>query len=216
MGGARRRRRDGPRGAELRSDEAPRRAAPRRVRCRRAPRPRRACRGRRAGGDLSPAPRRSGSRSGAWRPHRRTRPSANSSAGRSGSSRRSSIAAPTCSWRPRRRGPRSWDAARCLDDPELEGRDISFGAALALAPAAAFRCAKDTVQVLGGIGYTWEHDAHVYLRRATALSHLLPPAATAREQVAAAVGDGSSRRLSIELPPEAQPIRVRSRPSSTS
>ncbi len=102
-----------------------------------------------------------------------------------------------------------WDAARCFDDHELDGRVISAGAAAALAPAAAFRCAKDAIQVLGGIGYTWEHDAHLYLRRATALRHLLPAASVAREQVAAAVSGGSRRAVALELPPEAQPIRER-------
>jgi 3-oxochol-4-en-24-oyl-CoA dehydrogenase len=33
--------------------------------------------------------------------------------------------------------------------------------------------AKDCIQVLGGIGFTWEHDAHLYLRRALALRQLL-------------------------------------------
>ena len=31
---------------------------------------------------------------------------------------------------------------------------------------AFFRCAADTIQVHGGIGFTWEHDAHLYLKRA--------------------------------------------------
>jgi alkylation response protein AidB-like acyl-CoA dehydrogenase len=34
--------------------------------------------------------------------------------------------------------------------------------------------AKDCIQVLGGIGFTWEHDAHLYLRRALTLRQLLP------------------------------------------
>ncbi|MGH9110998.1 MAG: acyl-CoA dehydrogenase family protein, partial [Acidimicrobiales bacterium] len=66
-----------------------------------------------------------------------------------------------------------WDAARCADTGE-PGWAIAGGAAAALAPEAAFRCAKDCIQVLGGIGYTWEHDAHLFLKRATALRHLLP------------------------------------------
>ena len=35
------------------------------------------------------------------------------------------------------------------------------------------KIAKDCIQVLGGIGFTWEHDAHLYLRRAAALRQLL-------------------------------------------
>ena len=59
----------------------------------------------------------------------------------------------------------SWDAARGgSGDEQLLVR----AGASALAPDAAYRCAKDCIQVLGGIGFTWEHDAHVYLKRAMA------------------------------------------------
>jgi hypothetical protein len=45
--------------------------------------------------------------------------------------------------------------------------------AKAAAGVAARRCLKDAVQVHGGIGYTWEHDLHLFVRRATASEHLL-------------------------------------------
>ena len=38
---------------------------------------------------------------------------------------------------------------------------------------AYFRVAADTVQVHGGIGFTWEHDAHLYFRRAKSTELLL-------------------------------------------
>ena len=48
------------------------------------------------------------------------------------------------------------------------------------APAAAYfsaetflRLAQDNIQVHGGIGFTWEHDAHLYLKRAVANRQLL-------------------------------------------
>jgi alkylation response protein AidB-like acyl-CoA dehydrogenase len=31
---------------------------------------------------------------------------------------------------------------------------------------AFFRCAADNIQIHGGIGFTWEHDAHLYFKRA--------------------------------------------------
>ncbi|CAN5763569.1 acyl-CoA dehydrogenase family protein [soil metagenome] len=31
---------------------------------------------------------------------------------------------------------------------------------------AYFQCASDTIQIHGGIGFTWEHDAHLYFKRA--------------------------------------------------
>ncbi len=61
-----------------------------------------------------------------------------------------------------------WDAARAAS----EGGDqftLAAAEAAALALAAADECANLNIQVHGGIGFTWEHDAHLYLRRATAL-----------------------------------------------
>lgn len=45
--------------------------------------------------------------------------------------------------------------------------------ALATAIRAATRAARDSVQVHGGIAFTWEHDAHLYTRRAAATAALL-------------------------------------------
>jgi alkylation response protein AidB-like acyl-CoA dehydrogenase len=45
--------------------------------------------------------------------------------------------------------------------------------AQAAAGEAARRVLKDGIQIHGGIGYTWEHDLHLYLRRATADEYLL-------------------------------------------
>jgi alkylation response protein AidB-like acyl-CoA dehydrogenase len=104
-----------------------------------------------------------------------------------------------------------WDAAGVFDDADEPGWDVAQGAAAALALEAGFRCAEDCIQVLGGIGYTWEHDAHLYLKRATALRSLLPPVHDARIRVATAVADGQRRSLAIDLPDEAEPVRIRTR-----
>jgi len=45
--------------------------------------------------------------------------------------------------------------------------------AKAAAGNAAIVCARDGIQVHGGIGYTWEHDLHLFLRRAYGSEHLL-------------------------------------------
>jgi alkylation response protein AidB-like acyl-CoA dehydrogenase len=100
-----------------------------------------------------------------------------------------------------------WDAARCLDTGEAGGT-VAQASAAALAPEAAFRAAQDCIQVLGGIGYTWEHDAHLFLKRAAAVRHLLPLPATARRRLGVAAAAGERRPLSIELPPEAEPLRA--------
>ena len=77
----------------------------------------------------------------------------------------------------------AWDAGRAGTGG---GDQFSYTAAVAavLAVPAALGNANLNTQVLGGIGMTWEHDAHLYMRRAAA----------------------------IDLPPEAEPIRAAIRP----
>jgi alkylation response protein AidB-like acyl-CoA dehydrogenase len=101
-----------------------------------------------------------------------------------------------------------WDAARCFGGPAEDGTTVAQSAAAALAPEAGFRTAQDCIQVLGGIGYTWEHDAHLFLKRASAIRHLLPAPEVARRRIADAVAAGERRSLTVELPPEAEPLRA--------
>jgi alkylation response protein AidB-like acyl-CoA dehydrogenase len=49
--------------------------------------------------------------------------------------------------------------------------------------------ALDTVQLHGGIGFTWEHPTHLYVKRAVTDAVLLGSAAAHREHIAAAVLD---------------------------
>jgi alkylation response protein AidB-like acyl-CoA dehydrogenase len=56
------------------------------------------------------------------------------------------------------------------DDP---ARARACHVAKAAAGEAARRILKDGIQIHGGIGYTWEHDLHLFLRRATADENLL-------------------------------------------
>jgi alkylation response protein AidB-like acyl-CoA dehydrogenase len=44
--------------------------------------------------------------------------------------------------------------------------------------------AADSIQVHGGIGFTWEHDAHLYYKRAKAIEYFLGDVASTRERVA--------------------------------
>ncbi|HEY0904380.1 MAG TPA: acyl-CoA dehydrogenase family protein [Marmoricola sp.] len=62
----------------------------------------------------------------------------------------------------------AWDAAVAVDD---DPGQAAFAAEVAATVCfdGAVDVAKDCIQVLGGIGFTFEHDAHLYLRRATAL-----------------------------------------------
>jgi alkylation response protein AidB-like acyl-CoA dehydrogenase len=104
----------------------------------------------------------------------------------------------------------AWGAARADLDPEEAELAAAISSCLAL-PAFEF-CAKQNIQVHGGIGYTWEHDAHLYLRRANALLALVGPVDRAREDVTRLMGAGVRTRATIELPPEAEAIRSELRP----
>ncbi|MBM7277212.1 acyl-CoA dehydrogenase [Gordonia rubripertincta] len=103
----------------------------------------------------------------------------------------------------------AWDAARALT-PGTADSEASLAAAVAaaVAPEAAFAVTKDCIQILGGIGFTWEHDAHLYLRRAQSLRILLGSTAGWRRRVAALTMDGARRVLRVDLPPEAEVIRA--------
>jgi alkylation response protein AidB-like acyl-CoA dehydrogenase len=92
------------------------------------------------------------------------------------------------------------------DDAELP---IAIAAALAL--DAAVECAKDCIQVLGGIGFTWEHDAHLYLRRALTLRQVFGPTTRWHARVAALTTQGRRRELRVELPETAESHREAAR-----
>ncbi|MEV5276607.1 acyl-CoA dehydrogenase [Streptomyces sp. NPDC052811] len=103
-----------------------------------------------------------------------------------------------------------WDAARAMDEPaEVRGLLASLAAATAL--DAAHSCAKDSIQVLGGIGFTWEHDAHLYLRRALVARQLLGAGDVHRLRAVRLAHGGARRELRMELPPEAESFRAPAR-----
>ena len=98
------------------------------------------------------------------------------------------------------------------------GARVAIAAAAALAFDAAFANGKDCVQTLGGIGFTWEHDAHLYLRRAMTLHQLV--GRTGRRgasRAARAAMAGGRRSLGADLPPKPRrcaPSSARSSPRS--
>jgi alkylation response protein AidB-like acyl-CoA dehydrogenase len=98
-----------------------------------------------------------------------------------------------------------WDAARAATgDPAQFSLTAAMAATLAI-PAADLAANLD-MQVHGGIGFTWEHDTHLYLRRATAIAATLDAEAASRS-VTDLTRDGVRPEQSVELPPEAEPIR---------
>ncbi|HYB83599.1 MAG TPA: acyl-CoA dehydrogenase [Mycobacterium sp.] len=104
-----------------------------------------------------------------------------------------------------------WDASRAAAE-DSSGEEAQFRLAAAVAAALAFpayaRNAELNIQVHGGIGFTWEHDAHLHLRRALVLAALFggdAPAADVFGRTAA----GVTRENSLDLPAEAEELRTR-------
>ena len=100
-----------------------------------------------------------------------------------------------------------WDASRAASEDEEQFRLSAAVAATHAFPAYA-RNAELNIQVHGGIGFTWEHDAHLHLRRALVTSSLFggdAPAADVFDRTAS----GGVRENSLDLPPEAEELRIR-------
>ncbi|GAB2749491.1 acyl-CoA dehydrogenase [Amycolatopsis magusensis] len=89
----------------------------------------------------------------------------------------------------------AWDAARAADESDADQQEFTAATAAGFALDAAVENAKDCIQVLGGIGFTWEHDAHLYLRRAVTLRQALGGGAYWRRR-AAELALGGVRRVS--------------------
>jgi alkylation response protein AidB-like acyl-CoA dehydrogenase len=100
----------------------------------------------------------------------------------------------------------TWDAARVAQ--ESDAGDLTAASAASLALDAAFTNAKDCIQVLGGIGFTWEHDAHLYLKRSSTLRSLAGPSSGWRVHAARSALGGARRQLTVDLGPAAETIRA--------
>ncbi|GAB2982400.1 acyl-CoA dehydrogenase [Nocardioides montaniterrae] len=100
-----------------------------------------------------------------------------------------------------------WDAATAIDKGD-DTADYAGDVAAVVVPDLAVKVAQDCIQAHGGIGFTWEHDAHLYYRRALALRAALGTREARALRVAASALAGHVRTLDIELPPEAEAIRA--------
>lgn len=76
--------------------------------------------------------------------------------------------------------------AACLADaqPELSSLIVSAAQARVAATEASQFCARENLQLHGGVGFTWEYDPHFYLRRAQASSQRLGSVSEWLERVA--------------------------------
>ena len=78
-------------------------------------------------------------------------------------------------------------AALCVAEDD-ERRHVAVSAAKAAAGDAQARAGKEGIQIHGGIGYTWEHDVHLYVKRAKVNELCLGNATAHRARVADLLG----------------------------
>lgn len=85
----------------------------------------------------------------------------------------------------------AWYAA-CVADEASE--ELAEAAAIAKSYCcdAFYDCAAGAIQLHGGIGFTWEHDAHLYFKRARASATLLGSPAWQRERLLRVLGGGAA------------------------
>jgi alkylation response protein AidB-like acyl-CoA dehydrogenase len=106
----------------------------------------------------------------------------------------------------------TWDAARSDD---LEGAWFAGAVASAHAIRAQVFTAQKNIQLHGGVGYTWEHDAHLYLRRARTLAALAADGVEPLLDIVAAQRTGRAQGAAFTLPPEAADYRIAARAAVT-
>ncbi|KWX66386.1 acyl-CoA dehydrogenase [Mycobacterium sp. NAZ190054] len=91
------------------------------------------------------------------------------------------------------------DAAGAAGEADADQLSIAAALAASVGIEAAKANAKDCIQVLGGIGITWEHDAHLYLRRAYGIAQFLGGRSRWLRRVATLTQQGVRRELHIDL-----------------
>jgi alkylation response protein AidB-like acyl-CoA dehydrogenase len=78
-------------------------------------------------------------------------------------------------------------AALCISEGD-DRAAINTSAAKAAAGDCQRKLGKEGIQILGGIGYTWEHDMHLYVKRAKANEALFGTAMHHRARIADLLG----------------------------
>jgi alkylation response protein AidB-like acyl-CoA dehydrogenase len=99
----------------------------------------------------------------------------------------------------------AWDAASAADQDDDQAAYTAAAAAVTCLTGAV-DIGLETVTLFGGIGYTWEHDVHLYWRRAMSLATELGPAHRWEERLgrlAATV----TRTPGVDLGPEPEGLR---------
>lgn len=78
--------------------------------------------------------------------------------------------------------------AAAMFDQEPASAGLAAAVAGAICTDAVIRTAHDTVQLHGGVGFTWEHPAHLYLRRALGDEAVFGSARLHRARIAKVLG----------------------------
>ena len=82
--------------------------------------------------------------------------------------------------------------AACAVDERTADMQLGLHSAKAFCGDTYFKCASDMIQLHGGIGFTWEHDAHLFFKRAKAIQEMNMNGDWHREQIARMVlGDAA-------------------------
>jgi alkylation response protein AidB-like acyl-CoA dehydrogenase len=74
--------------------------------------------------------------------------------------------------------------AACAVDEGSDEAELAVHSAKSFAADTYFMCAGNMIQLHGGIGFTWEHDAHLYFKRARAIQSMLGSGNWHREKIA--------------------------------
>jgi alkylation response protein AidB-like acyl-CoA dehydrogenase len=106
----------------------------------------------------------------------------------------------------------TWDAARADD---LDSAWFAGAVAASHAIRTQIFNAQYNIQLHGGIGFTWEHDAHLYLRRARTLAAVMAEGAEPLIDVVDGQRSGQAHGASFTLPDEAEEYRKAARDAVT-
>ena len=93
----------------------------------------------------------------------------------------------------------AWDAARAVTDNDPVQHEFAALVAGTVCFDGAVLVAKSCIQVLGGIGFTFEHDAHLYLRRALALRSQVGPTGGYAARLADLAATDTRRVVRVDL-----------------
>ncbi|MDP3892322.1 acyl-CoA dehydrogenase [Nocardioides sp.] len=102
-----------------------------------------------------------------------------------------------------------WDAARIGSDSAQA--DLLAAAAANIALPAYQEAAQKNIQLHGGIGFTWEHDAHLHLRRSIANGVVFGGEHPPEDDVARLAAAGVRRTFELDLPEDAEFYRGQAR-----